>query len=275
MAYQFRFRNSVRHRARFPPNEAKALATRAWGAWRGADSQGTAIPAPKPPAKGQIVLVDKPDAAQTLVAQIYSAPQQKGDDYYDMRLVSEVLGANASGRLYANLRQAKGYSYVVASSLLVQAQGMAWLAQGAVQTDKTKESVVEFVKELRGIAGARPISNQELEDARSSLVRNYAAGFGTNLDVARRIAELWSRRWPMAELAHELEALQHASLATVQAAAKRYAVPADASLLLIGDRKKIEAPVRALKLGDVIVVDMEGKPVAGPTQQTEVPRHTR
>jgi hypothetical protein len=62
----------------------------------------------------------------------------------------------------------------------------------------------------------------ELEDARLGLVRNYAAGFGTNLGVARRIAALWSRRWPLEELAREPEQLQRTSLAEVQAAAQRY-----------------------------------------------------
>ena len=40
----------------------------------------------------------------------------KGDDYYGWRLANEVLGAGASGRLYLNLRQEKGYSYGISSS---------------------------------------------------------------------------------------------------------------------------------------------------------------
>ena len=80
----------------------------------------------------------------------------------------------------------------------------------------------------------------------------------------------------MEELAHELEALRGASLTAVQAAAKRYAVPSDAALLLIGDRKKIEAPVRALVgLGEVVVVDVEGRQLAAPAQQAAAPMPAR
>jgi hypothetical protein len=49
----------------------------------------------------------------------------------------------------------------------------------------------------------------------------------------------------------------------VQAAAKRYAVPADATLVLVGDRTRIESGVRSLNLGEVILVDAEGRPVGG------------
>jgi predicted Zn-dependent peptidase len=130
-----------------------------------------------------------------------------------------------------------------------------------VQTDKTRESVVEFQNELRGISGARPITATELENARLGLIRNYAAGFGANADVTRRIAELWSRRWPMDELVRETDGLQRASLAEVLAAAKRYGAPGASTLLLVGDRAKLEAPLRALKLGELLVTDREGRPV--------------
>ncbi|HXU69087.1 MAG TPA: pitrilysin family protein [Polyangia bacterium] len=243
-------------------DEAKALAGKELGGWSGTVPAAPPIPPPAPMARGKIVIADHPDAAQTWVVQLYSAPAARGADYYAWQLASEILGGNASGRLYANLRQDKGYSYWIPSVTTVLSGGMAWLATGGVQTDKTRESVVELMKELKGIAGARPIGAKELEDARLGRVRNYAAGFGTNNDVAWRVAEVWSRRWPMDELQREPIELGKAALAEVQAAARRYAVPADSSLLLIGDRSKIESGVRALHAGDVIVVDAEGNPLA-------------
>jgi predicted Zn-dependent peptidase len=242
--------------------EAVKLAQKSFGSWSGAAPSVPAIPAPQPIASGKIVIVDKPDAAQTMAVQLYSAPQQKSDDYYALLLASEVLGTGVSGRLYANLRQAKGYSYGVGAYLRTLSGGMTWFASGAVQTDKTRESIVEFVAEQRGIAGSRPIAAKELENARLGLLRNYAAGFDTNLDVAERIVDLWSKRWPMEELAREPEALRRATLGEVQAAAKRYATPAAASFVLVGDRSKIEAKLRSLKLAEVAVVDAEGRPLS-------------
>jgi len=73
---------------------------------------------------------------------------------------------------------------------------------------------------------------------------------------------LWSKHWAMEELAREPEGLRRATLAEVQAAAKRYAVPTQASFVLIGDRTKIEQKLRSLKVADVTTVDVEARPLA-------------
>ncbi|MET0341408.1 MAG: pitrilysin family protein, partial [Polyangiales bacterium] len=241
--------------------DARRLAEQTFGSWRGAGPAPIEIPPAAPIARGKVVLVDRPGAAQTVIAHLYDAPRQKAADFYPLLLVSDVLGGNASGRLYANLRQDKGYTYGVGCGLVPAAGPMTWFAQLAVQTDKTAPAVTELRAELSNIAGARPIGANELEAARLGRIRNYAAGFGTHTDVAMQVADLWARRWPMDELVRAPEALMRASLSEVNAAAARYAAPADAALLLIGDRGKIEAPLRALKKVEIVVVDVEGNPV--------------
>jgi zinc protease len=54
---------------------------------------------------------------------------------------------------------------------------------------------------------------------------------------------------------------QRATLAAVNAAAARYAVPAKSTLILVGDLSKIEAGVRELNLGEIVILDAEGRPV--------------
>ena len=51
------------------------------------------------------------------------------------------------------------------------------------------------------------------------------------------------------------------TLEQIAAASKKYVQPGQASLLLVGDRSKVEAKVRELKLGELVVLDTEGKPV--------------
>ena len=53
-----------------------------------------------------------------------------------------------------------------------------------------------------------------------------------------------------------------AALAAVNAAAAKYAAPAGTTLLLVGDLSKIEAGVRELNLGEIVILDVEGKPAA-------------
>jgi zinc protease len=137
-----------------------------------------------------------------------------------------------------------------------------WNAGGGVQTNKTKESLVEFDKELKALAGTKPISEAEFEDAKVKRVRGYAQQFESLGRIAQQIADLWALGLPMEELQRESEETQKVTLEAARAAAKKYATPDRSTVLLVGDRSKIEAGIRETKLGDVVVLDVEGKPVS-------------
>jgi zinc protease len=241
--------------------EATALARQHFGQWTGGAAAGANIPAAKPMGPGKVFLIDRQGAAQTVVAHVLPAPQRKTPDYYALRLADAVYGGGFGTRLNLNLREEKGYSYGVFSNPALFDRGGAWIASGGVQTDKTKESVTEFVRELKFLAGEKPITEKELTSARLGRVRGYAQQFESLGRVAEQVVALWVAGLPMTELQREPEGLTRATLAEVNAAAQKYAVPAGTTLLLVGDLSKIGAGVRELNLGEVVILDVEGRPV--------------
>lgn len=80
--------------------------------------------------------------------------------------------------------------------------------------------------------------------------------------VAGQVQDLWINALSMTELQREPDELQKASLSSVNAVAQKYAKPSGATLLLVGDLSKIENGVRELNLGEVVLLDVEGNPVA-------------
>ena len=244
-------------------DEAVALARKEFGSWSGGAAPAIAIPPPSPAPAGRIYLVDRQDAAQTVVSQFLPAPARQTPDYYSLRLADSVWGGGGFGtRLNLNLREDKGYSYGVFSNLAFLREGGLWNAGGGVQTNKTKESLVEFDKELKGFAGTKPISEAEFEDAKVKRVRGYAQQFESLIRIAQQVADLWSLGLTMEELQRESDETQKVTLEAARAAAKKYAEPSRATVLLVGDRAKIEAGVREVKLGEIVVIDAEGKPVS-------------
>jgi zinc protease len=240
--------------------EARALATKAFADWSGTPPE-VEIPAPRPAPGGRVYLVDRQDAAQTQICQFVPGAARATPDYDALLLADAVWGANTASRLNQNLRETRGYSYGAFSFPTFLTRGGVWAGWGAVQTDKTKESAVEFVKELKDLAGARPIGEKELGDAKSQHIRGYASQFETLVRVAEQIVALWSVGLPLSELARDPEETALTSLEAVNAAAKKYADPARASLLLVGDLSKIEPGIRDLKLGEIVHLDAEGNPV--------------
>jgi zinc protease len=240
-------------------DEARALAGQNFGNWQGGVAPVVQIPAPKPVGPGKVFMVDRQDAAQTVVMQILPGARRKTEDYYAISLADAVWGGGFGTRLNLNLREDKGYSYGVFSFPTFFSEYGMWQSSGGVQTNKTKESVVEFVKELKFMAGEKPITEKELLNAKANRIRGYAQQFESLGRLADQVATLWTYGLPMSDLQQETTELERATLAAVNTAAKKYAVPNSTMLLLVGDRSKIEAGVRELKLGDLVILDAEGK----------------
>jgi zinc protease len=242
--------------------EATDLARKNFGSWTGGAPASAQIPAPHPIGPGKVYLVDRQDAAQTVVMQVLPAPKRKTDDYYALSLADAVWGGGFGTRLNLNLREDKGYSYGVFSFPSLYSQYGMWQSSGGVQTNKTKESVVEFVNELKNISGAKPITETELAGAKANRIRGYAQQFESLGRIADQIATLWAEDLPMSDLQRETTELEKANLSSVNNAAQKYAAPNNTMLLLVGDLSKIEAGVRELNLGEIVILDAEGKPVS-------------
>ena len=82
------------------------------------------------------------------------------------------FGGIATSRLNRNLRLDKHWSYGT-QGVLQDARGQRpFIVIAPVQTDKTKEAMLEVVKELRDIAGARPMRGEEF----ASIMRTQTLG---------------------------------------------------------------------------------------------------
>src|SRR4029078_1311409 len=90
-------------------------------------------------------------------------------DYTPLAMADAVWGGGGFGtRLNLNLREDKGFSYGVFSNLSQRREAGFWYASGPVQTDKTSEAVTEFDREMKALAGAKPISEEEFAAARQT-----------------------------------------------------------------------------------------------------------
>jgi zinc protease len=242
--------------------EATALAKTHFGSWSGGAAPAVEVPPPSPLGPGKVYLVDRQDAAQTVVAHVLPGPRRKSENYYSLVLADAVYGGGGFGtRLNLNLREDKGFSYGVFSNTALFSRAGLVIATGGVQTDKTKESVVEFMKELKDFSGGKPISAGELENARLTKVRGYAQQFESIGRITDQIVQLWIAGLPMSELQREPKSLLATPIGAVNDAAARYGAPAGTSLLLVGDLSKIEAGIRELKLGEIVYLDVEGRPI--------------
>jgi predicted Zn-dependent peptidase len=128
----------------------------------------------------------------------------------------------------------------------------------------TKESVAEFLKELRGVRGDMPVTAAELEYAKQSIIRSFPTGFETPAQIASRLEDVVLYNLPDDYFNNYLARVRAVSLDDVTRAANRYLDPSRLAILVVGDRREIEPGLRSLSEigGTLVVVDAEGNPVA-------------
>jgi zinc protease len=147
--------------------------------------------------------------------------------------------------------------------LLLDAQGQRpFLAFAPVQTDKTKESMIEILKELEDITGGRPVTDEELSKIKDKQILELPGSWETNNAVANSIAEMV--RFDLGDdyFDQYAENVRSLSLDQVAGAAKQVIHPQNIVWLVVGDREKIEPGLRELDFGEIAFVDADGNPVA-------------
>ncbi len=219
-------------------------------------------PAPPAPKPTTIYLVDKPGAAQSTFAIGEVGPPRDTPDYYALRVMNEMLGVLFQSRLNHDIREVKGYSYGVGSSFSFGHGPGPFRAGGDVVTAKTDSALIEFMKQLRDIRGARPPSDDEMAQAQASLVQSLPASFASVTGVNGNIASIYTQGLPETYYQQFAKAVDAVTKADVVRVARTYIDPDHLSIVIVGDRSAIEAPLAATKIAPIVVLDVNGDPIS-------------
>jgi zinc protease len=161
-----------------------------------------------------------------------------------------------------NLREDKHWAYG-AYTFFRDARGQRpFVTYAPVQTDKTKEAIVELDKELRGIVKERPIQPDELTRSQASLTLTLPGSWETMSALAGAIGNIvtyglddrYYDTFAAKVRAQTVQSLTEAAVEVVH--------PDRLVWVVVGDRSKIEPGLRELKLGEIRLIDTDGRPVS-------------
>ena len=240
------------------PSRAEALAEQTLGAWRAAAPPAAPVAAPaEPAARGCVLVVPRPGAPQSELRIGQVSASRLTPDYHALLLWNAVLGGQFVSRLNLNLRQAKGYTYGVRSGFDFRRRRGPFSVHTSVQTTATADAVSEVLREVTELAGARPVTAEELARAKAAVALGYPRGFETAQQVARAVAQL---------ALHELGAdhfeqfgarLNAVQLDALPAAANRHVQPHALTAVVVGDPDAVGPQFAARGVTVEIVADEE------------------
>ncbi len=242
--------------AEIKPRLEKLLAS-----WKPGDVPKKSLPQVQQPEKDVVYLIDRPESKQSVIFGAQLAPPQNSPDAIALQLVNSIFGGKFSSRINLNLREDKHWSYGV-RTVLPAAQGQRpYISISAVQTDKTKESMVELVKEYKGIGDGKPITAEELKDEQSNSTLGLPGTFETVQQLSGAYGNILQYELPEDYYNTFTQKAMAVTPESANQIAKKYILPNHLIWVVVGDMSKVESGIRELKLGEVHKIDADGNAV--------------
>jgi zinc protease len=265
------------HRAWFKPNNAtiivvgavgmdeiKSRLEKLFGGWSQGASPKLEIKTIQARTSPEVYLIDKPGAPSSLILAGELALPKANPEEIAIESLNDLLGGTFISRLNMNLREEKHWSYGASTLVLDTRRQRIFGGYANVQTDKTAESVREMRKEFSNIVGSRPPTAEELDRVKSGKVLGLPGRWETNSSVASSIHEMVSFGLPEDYFDTYAAKVKGLTQTQVASAAKSLVKPEGMVYVVVGDRSKVEAGLKALGLGDLKLLDADGNPVANP-----------
>jgi zinc protease len=235
------------HRSKLVPNNAVLIvvgdvrydqilkqAESLFSTWNRGEELVANFPAPPVRTSRTAYLVDRPGSAQSNIVIANSGIIRTSPDYFPLMLMHTVLGANASSRLFMNLREDKGYTYGAYSTLDARRSAGSFRVTAEVRTPVTGDSLKEFFYELNRI-DSEPVSQKELADAKSYLTGVFPIRLETQEGLTDQLVQIKMLNLPNDYLETYRDRVQAVTVEEIQRVAQKYVKPDEAALVVVGD----------------------------------------
>lgn len=225
------------------PAKAKELAGEYFSNWSNpkAIKEKEEFKMPKAPSSTEVAFMAKPGAVQSTINITYPIHLRPGaDDVIPSRVLDAILGSGFNGRLFMNLREDKGYTYGAYSDLSSDREVGSFIAYANVRNEVTDSAMHQFMFELERLA-KEMVTDIELSRAKSMITGSFARSLERPESIARFALNTVRYNLPRDYYPSYLQKLAEVSRADVLEVAQAYIRPANAHLVVVGNKEVAES----------------------------------
>ena len=243
--------------------ELQPMLERAFAGWQAPSTPlptRAAAPIAAQASTPRVLIVDRA-GPQSIISAGRLAPALDPTTEAAINTMNTAFGGSFTSRINMNLREDKHWSYGAGSGVRNARGQRLFITTAGVQSDKTAESLVEMRRELSDVVGTRPVTEQELTSVRANMILGMAGDWETNGSVQGDLTQMVVYGLPADYYDTVAAGVAATTPDSVSAAARAVVGDGPTVWVIVGDRAQIEPRIRALNLGEVQVVDTEGRPV--------------
>jgi len=237
--------------------EAVELAEQKFSSWKSTNWQGSLLPQPVVSSEKQIQLVHRPQSQQSNILLGNLLFSRQHPDFEKTLVVNKILGGGATGRLFMNLREEKGYTYGAYSNLETYRDSGAFMANAEVRSEVTAAAIQTFLEEFHKIQ-QQLVSRKELNDAKRFLVGIFPLQNETSSSIAalalkQQLYQLGKDYWN-----RYLSAISRVTATDVKEMAECWIRPREMTMVVVGDADVLLPQLSSL--GKIDTFDADDRP---------------
>ena len=241
------------------PGQVEQKINNLFGNWQRGDIPQINYSEPPKSAATTVYLIDKPGAAQSSFRIGAVGVPRSTQDYFALTVMNTILGGSFTSRLNQNLRETRGYTYGAGSRFDMRRAAGPFLASAEIVTAKSDSALIEFMKELNGIRQLVPPA--ELSRAKRYLQLQLPGNFETTPQIAAALVPVALYGLPLDYYNNYVQSVEGVTQADVARVAQQYINPGSLAVVIVGDRKTIEAGLKAVNVGPIAIRNISGQPI--------------
>jgi zinc protease len=228
-------------------------------AWTGTAPAMPAAPTWSPDRAG-LYFVDVPNASQSVLRIGYPALAVTNEEYYPAVVMNFRLGGGGfASELTQVLREQRGYTYGINSSFNGTDIPGPFQIGSSVRANVTLEAL-QAIKQIVERHGP-DFDDADLEETRSFLLRSNAGAFETGGAKLGLLSDMSAFGFPADYVLQREKIVRDMDVPRIQALSQRYLDPSRMIWLVVGDARTQLPRLRALGLGEPILLDRDGQRV--------------
>ena len=193
-----------------------------------------------PKQSPHILLINRPNSPQSVIAAGQILPLKGSDDLELLRAGNDVLGGSFLSRLNTNLRETKGWSYGVGSRISNAKENVSYVIFAPVQADRTGDSIMELAKDSHAFLSDKGVTPEELERTINGSVRELPGSFETSGDVLRGVQNIVNFARPDDYYEKLADTYRAMTAPQIDAAARAVLRPQEMLIVVVGDAKVVK-----------------------------------
>ncbi len=211
------------------------LLERSLGDWRPVATAPQFIPALPAEPSGKIWLANK-DVPQTSIKLGHIGISKDSPDFFPLQVANFILGGGGfNSRMMREIRSNRGLAYSVYSYFQIGRRLPELFIVGAETKCASTAEVVTLMRQLMRQMCKEPVSAEELELAKRSLINSFVFAFNDTHSVVSRRLRLDYFDYPPDYLETYRDKIAAVTIADVQRVAGQYLRPDQLQIVLVGD----------------------------------------